>query len=527
MKHILMLSAILSPFILIGQKNNTEWSQEIKIKKGSTQVRIILSDKTGIYCLMDFINRNEETKQRLVKFDTAFNEIYNEVLAEESDKHDYLSTTVFNNEVYVFLYDFPKKNAESGIYTFRINKETGKPFSKPKKFFTKEYLKGEDYRVLSVKNSEGYFDLSTVSSIYKEGTSSSIHYYFDSSFNIVGTMKAYIDNNNRQNSFIGRYFINDEKSVLFDKNAIATGEWNDNRIQIYNDSAYYFVQVNSKEQPVTPKIYLPKTKEKIYSCRSLKVNENEIAFTGVYTTGKQSKGEGVYYIRYIIDSNKIGSIAYMPFAEISWKGGNKIGKLLPDGYRINFTEINKFNNSITIGLEDIQSMSSLTRVSGSSNYTNTYNEYRYGNIVMLNLNKSGAVQWGTIIPKNQVEVFGNSGSGGYGSQFSSSFFTSYAAIQDSKNIYVLFNDNTENTGFKLEPEELNFRKYKKEGAFFMVKIDMENGSIRKEMASEYLDNQIMLTSFKYIDGGNLFFPTLNPRSQFTKSIFKVFKISVY
>lgn len=526
MKRVLILLAVLCPFILNAQKINTAWSQEIKIKKGSTQLRIILSDKTGIYCLMDFIDRNENAKQRLVKFDTAFNEIYNEVLSEESDKHDYLTATVLNNEIHVFLYDPPQKKSKSVVYTFKVNKQTGKPYSEPKAIFTREYSKEEDFRIYSMHNSGGNFVLETLSSIYKTGVSSSVDYYYDSSFNLIGTAKSNIDNANRRNNFLNRCFINDEKSVLFDKITFPTGQWDDRKIQIYNDSAYFFVQLNTKEEPVTSKVYLPKAKEKIYNCKSVMITDNEIAFTGLYTTGKQSKEEGLYYIRYIVDSNKIVSVVYLPFAEMNWKGGPKIGKFLPDGYRINFAELNRFDNSVTIGLEDIQSMSSVMNVTGSSSYTNTYNEYRYGNIMMVNLNKTGTLRSATIIPKNQVEVFGYTGSAGYSGQFSSSFFTSYVAFQDKKDIYVFFNDNTENAALQSEPVELNFRKYKKEGAFFMVKIGLENGSIKKELVSEYEDNQIMLTNFKYIDGNKLFFPALNPRSQFSKSIFKVFKINI-
>lgn len=85
MKQIIVsISFLLLALALNAQKANTTWSDEIKLKKGSTDLSMAFADETGIYVqeghqalnIYFVIGASVRSSATLIKFDKSFREEY-------------------------------------------------------------------------------------------------------------------------------------------------------------------------------------------------------------------------------------------------------------------------------------------------------------------------------------------------------------------------------------------------------------------------------------------------------------------
>ncbi|MBX9851996.1 MAG: hypothetical protein K2X86_09580 [Cytophagaceae bacterium] len=98
--------------------------------------------------------------------------------------------------------------------------------------------------------------------------------------------------------------------------------------------------------------------------------------------------------------------------------------------------------------------------------TTTVYKYHYNDIIVININPEGNIQWATKIPKTQI----TSNDGG--------FFSSYSMAVASDKLYFVFNDNPKNLVSSVEGKTFNFVPYK-ESHVVCVQID-NNGKIEKK-----------------------------------------------
>lgn len=105
----------------------------------------------------------------------------------------------------------------------------------------------------------------------------------------------------------------------------------------------------------------------------------------------------------------------------------------------------------------------ITHGSGSSSYTTT--SYFYGDIMVVNINPEGAIDWSALLPKNQAtsEI--------------GTFLFSYSLAVVGKNLYVMFNDDPKNIAFQMPGEPKLLKGF--ESSIIMVNKINDKGEVKR------------------------------------------------
>jgi hypothetical protein len=121
--------------------------------------------------------------------------------------------------------------------------------------------------------------------------------------------------------------------------------------------------------------------------------------------------------------------------------------------------------------------STYTTANGGTNTVTTYHYY-YNDVIVINIDPSGNIQWAVKVAKDQHTI--NDGG----------FFSSYALHVNKNNIYIIFNDNPKNMSAILQQgKRYNFVPYK-ESEVIIAQID-KNGIITKKSLFASLKKDII------------------------------------
>ncbi|HXA01475.1 MAG TPA: hypothetical protein VNW99_05765 [Cytophagaceae bacterium] len=121
--------------------------------------------------------------------------------------------------------------------------------------------------------------------------------------------------------------------------------------------------------------------------------------------------------------------------------------------------------------------STYTTANGGMSTVTTYHYY-YNDVIVINIDPSGNIQWAVKVAKDQHTI--NDGG----------FFSSYALHVNKDNIYIIFNDNPKNMSANLAPgKRYNFVPYK-ESEVVIAQID-HHGNITKKSLFSSLKKDII------------------------------------
>ncbi len=202
----------------------------------------------------------------------------------------------------------------------------------------------------------------------------------------------------------------------------------------------------------TPKDFLIDLTEKFITDMLISVTDSSrIVGSGFYSLYGTSSIRGVFYMQMNVQAQKIESTNFKEFSI------DFIGKNLPQKEKMKTEAKEARGESQELFEYDLDNLvlrndggavltgeQYFVRTSSQQNYyngmsnTGTLSYYYYNDIIVVNIDPSGKIDWTEKIPKSQVTT-------------DEGYFSSYALCVLNKKLYFVFNDNPKN--FSLKPGE--------------------------------------------------------------------------
>ena len=134
MKKLFLVTALLmSAGALFSQKASTTWSDEFKMKKGSTDLSVAFADETGVYvkeghmALKSYfvISATMRGSATLVKLDKTFQEEYRNDFNKELKGKGFEDFFFIGKKAWILASSYNKKQKTLELYAAEIDKSNG------------------------------------------------------------------------------------------------------------------------------------------------------------------------------------------------------------------------------------------------------------------------------------------------------------------------------------------------------------------------------------------------------------------
>jgi hypothetical protein len=563
-----ILTATLSCLFTLAsfaQTSSIFWGDNMKIKRGTTELNVIAADKSGVYVqeggLRYFtIGLRNMTGVKFRKFDKFYNEVYEEDFKSELKGKDLNRILPFKDKLFIFADDYDKKEKRFITYAAEIDKNSGK-------------LKADWKEIVTVPR-ESRSDVYEFA-IIPSADSSSMVLVADISNKEHASLKVLVlDDDLKQKSLTdiqlefpkNTYTLDD---VLFtaDQKIIVSGQVFE-EVQVKKKrTRLMFKKLSLEKYDITGKkeFDLPTVSAgKIMLSAKVVTNKaGELFVCGYFSNDPKSKevngivvnrvdtktGNIILSSERIIDPSLVGS--FDEDADDDNDAETKESKAASkkaaddddlDGfsadYRFRRVYIGQ-DNSILLIAEKYR-FDSYTYT--ESSYTNgrwtyrTVTVYRYtcGDIMTTKVGGDGNIKFLNVIPKNQIEEI--RGRGGYSSSpvtFSNSifisgglpFYSSFNCIPYKNKLIYYFNDNSKNAvatkiGDKVK-STYNFRK----SNCYSLTLDLETGKVTRKMIFTNEDEPMAMVRHGMLTGNEMFLIAFK-NSMLGKSSIKLGKVTV-
>lgn len=251
---------------------------------------------------------------------------------------------------------------------------------------------------------------------------------------------------------------------------------------------------------------------------------NKLLIAGFYTTDVLSrKFEGVLAKQINLEDGSVISNNYTSFS-LEQKKGNAattvaLENILADNsYIIKSLNFIQDKRSIIIVAESYSEMASSRMERTVTGVTKTIEraDMYYKNILLLDVDVNGVINWITIVPKNQVEQVMNSSPARVGNIWheadycfatNAAYYGSFKTQFASDRLYLFVNDNAGNTNVVSLPQKAKDLKGAISLRPFLLSCDYKSGVItRKELTDDTDDTVPLFPKGLFMDN-SLYFPT--------------------
>ena len=559
-----------------AQSYKISWGDELKLKKGTTDIDIVAADNTGLYFTEErlkmksyfVIGATYGTAYKLFKLDKNFSEVFDKDYKKELKGYDFHSFQMLDKDLYLFVTDYSRKEKTFKVYAAKIDKNSGDLVGDFTEFGSYQLeSKRDDYdmKVSSIHNDKSFLAVTNISG--KEKVSLGI---------------SVLDKNlvKKQNTVIeipidpGSYSLQDVQLTSGNKIVVLGKEFESTTVGKKKRKKMVFKQYlmsifNDKGRKEKD-INLNSGEKFIIGGKLIESPTGEMLLAGFYSnTSKKDDLNGFFINK--IDPDK-GELKLDSYKEIN---ASMLGKSFedptdeddeikeskkdkqkakedddaddfPNSFLIRSVDINPTDNSIVITSEVSKysyytyTTSQYNSMSKTWTYTTNY-VHRFTNqdILVINADKDGNIKWMNDIPKSQLEEIRTSRSGyGGGIYFASDFsgyfadaggmpfYSSYTSFLNNNSLIILLNDHSSNNmiagyGDKVKTA-YNFRK--KSNAYG-ISIDLATGKMNKKFIAENTNDAILMPRHALVVGSDVFIPSWRMHAM-AKTELKFAKVSV-
>ena len=541
MRKIILTTAIaLYALSSIAQKAVTNWSDEFKMKKGSTDLAVVHADKTGVYvqeghvALKSYfvIGATLRESATLVKLNKSFSEDYRNDFNKELKGKEFEDFFFIQNKAYILATDYDKKDRTLQIYAAEINKADGQlkgewknlvnisadeKSSKLKVNFTynadssKMVLVSSDFSKSKYSFAVDEFD----ANMKKIGNTTNIGNAFDAgtfqledviytnlgNIIMVGRVYAYQEGKKKKAKFLDftnyniQLYTNAGK-LIKEINTTVNGKWlmSSKVAQIANKdivlAAFYSNEKKAKEvngmlvQRINPETgEIISTSEKEINTAMISAVEDE----GDEEESKQDRKEREKFEK--MQEEEEGFSRYLRFRNfINTDDGGIV--ILAEKYH-NYTYTTTSYGGAGVGAMRMT--------------TTTYDVYECGDMMMSKMNADGQLSWLNVLPKNQVETFRTAGStSGVGLTFTLgvNYFSKYnrpyfaglgsLALPNKNTMAILFNDGEKNANVLQLGQKVNKTQRFGKSNCYAVYLDVATGKYTRKILFSNNDQPVAM-----------------------------------
>jgi hypothetical protein len=562
---LLMLS-----LVLFSQSNyKLALGDEIKLKKGTSDLDIVAADKTGLYFTEErakakgIIFATVGSSYKLYKVDNNFSEVFDKEYKKELKGLEFNSFQTLGEDLYMFATDYTKKQRLFTVYGSKIDKTTGDLVGDFIELGHYELeSKKDDYemKMTPINNGSAFLMVSNISNKdrvsigvsildknFKKKESTIINLSFAPGFYSLQDVRF---TSNNKIVLLGKEFEETQigrkkrKRLVFKNYVLSSYDVDGKKLNdISMESGDRFV-INGKlvDQPggglLLAGFYSNTSKKE--DLNGFFINKVDVDNGTLTTSSYKEINSGMLGKPYIDESDDDDDSRAEKKAAKKAQDDDEEDEL-PNQFIIRSVDINPTDNSIIITSEVSQysyysyTNSQYNASTRSWTYSTTH-VHRFTNrdILVINADQTGSIRWLNAIPKSQVEQIttSNSGWGGgyYGSYFAASggmpYYSSYASLLYNNNLVLLFNDHTSNNmnaqyGDKVKTVS-NFRK---KSNSYGVAIDLASGKMTRKFISSNSDETILMPRHAFIVKNELLMPSWRVRFM-AKTQLKFAKLTV-
>jgi hypothetical protein len=556
---ICTIAFLLFLFFSHAQKVSVVWGENLKIKKGTTEMNIVTADKSGVYVQEEdlrpfgFAHVNNRMKIKFRKFDKDYNEVYELDYVDELKDKEFNRIVPFKDKLFLFADDYDKKARQFITYAVELDKSSGR-------------IKGalKEIAVIPRDDRNDRYDFIVVPTV----DSSAMVLVADISNKAYVRIKVAVMNESLEpvsNTDINLSFAKDTYELddllyTMDSKIVVTGK------------VFEEVQVNKKRtRKVFKKVSLERfnlegkkeaefptiTGGKMLLSAKVVTNANRDVFVcGYYTNDFKDKkvngivvnrinplnGEVIMASEKAIDPSMIGKFTEDDTEETEKKGKSKEleGELegFASNYRFKKVIIGQDNSIILIAEQyevDIRTSVQTNTVNGQiqTRTTTTY-YYTSGDIMTTLIGSDGNIKFSSVIPKRQRESTGMSSSSvGYGIVFSGSFFvtggmpfySSFNCIPYRNKLFFFFNDHGDNGAVTQQGQSAKKVSNFSKSDCYSLMLDMETGKVTRKMLFTNNDEPTAMVRHGMVLNNELYLVALR-WSMLGKSTIKLGRIQV-
>jgi len=517
-----------------SQKQSITWGEEFKLKKGSGDINVILSDETGVYIEEEHaalgayfvVGYSVRESATLVKLNHRLEEVFRSDFNQELKGKAFENFLPFQNKLLIIASEYNRGQQALLVHVAEINKKSGQMMSGWRTVATLPKVEKKDkidFRIFPNADSSRLVLICTSSG--REKNTFQVQEYDD-------RLEPNSEKATITNEFESKTYQLEDVMYTKDKKIILVGrifefENGKKKKEKFLDFANYNIRFYDEKGKQSGEINTNINGKWITSTKLLIGKENELLLASFYSKQKKGKADGLLVQRINFNDGTIISSTEksINYAMVSKEVTNndeledeeeskaerkeraRLAKLQNEGE--GFSSYMKFRNIFYTPDKGLIIMAehfsyfiyeSSHYYSGSSTRpsqtTSTQiHVYECGEVVMCKLDSTNQIAWLQILPKLQKEFIsqssGASGGGPGGStgiHFNSFFFPSgrpyyagFMAMQFKDNIFLLFNDHKRNFNVLEAGQNVSrIDKYSK-SACFSVKLDIYTGKMQRKL----------------------------------------------
>ncbi len=551
-KIVLAVSFLFVSFLAFSQTYKLTWGEEMKLKKGTTDLDIITADNSGLYVTEQrvklksyfVIGATYGNAYKLIKLDKNFGEVYDKEYKKELKGLDFHSFQPLEDDLFMFATDYDKKAREFIILGSKVDKNSGDlngDFLELGRYALESKRDDYDMKMTSIQNGKAFLMVSNISNKDRVSLAVSV---LDKTLKRKESAVINMSFNPGLYQLEDVKFTNDKKIVVMGRE-FEEMEYGRRKKKKLVFKQYVMTVYNNKGRKEKD-IVMDASDRYIISGKLIEQTSGELLLAGFYSNSAKKEELNGFFINKL---NPVeGQMTLSSFREINAgmlgnsfedaadedaesKASKKAAEKakaddeevdFPNSYVIKSVDISPADNSIVISSE-------ISKYSYYSYTTQTYNnatkmwstQWHYvhnftnKDILVINADKDGNIRWINDIPKSQVEQItssSRSGSGisfGYdqGSFFAQAggmpFYSSFARLIHNNNLILLFNDhNSNNVIAEYGNKVKTISNFRKRSTAYAISIDLATGKMTRKILGANNEETILMPRHAYVVGDN-------------------------
>jgi hypothetical protein len=529
----------------------------MKLKKGTADMDIVAADNSGLYfsesrlAMKSYfvIGATYGESIKLIKMDKNFNAVFDNTYKKELKGLDFHSFQPLEDNLFMFATDYEKKEKRFVVYGAKVDKNSGElmgDFAELCSYNLESKKDDYEMRVSAIQGGKAFLMVSNISN--KDRVSIGVN-VFDRS---LKKKESAIINL----SFTPHlYSLQDVKYTVSNKIVLLGKEFEE---AVYGKKKkkrlifkQYVMAVYDQKGKKEADVKMDPDDKYVISGRLIEQPTGEMLLAGFYSNTAKKEDLNGFYINKV-DPVK-GALLLSSFKEINTgmlgksyvdesddddlsKEEKKEAKKakdndeedeFPNSFVIRSVDINPADNSIIITSE-VSKYTSYTYTTSSYNSTTkswtyrTTTVHRFTNedILIINADKDGKINWLNALPKSQIEQIssGSSNSGGFSISYDYSgyfanggalpYYSSYKSLLNGNNLEIIMNDhnsNNINPGYGDKVKSVyNFRK---RSSVYGISINLATGKMTRKNIASNNDETVMMPRHAYVIGNEFFVPS--------------------
>lgn len=468
-----------------GGKPKTRWSEEFKGEKGVRLSDIITKDKTGFYTL----HTMKGYKLTLKKFSYGLTQKKSAVIDLKYNKKKRLFEGLvdFNGKLRLFSSFVNTKDHKSYMFVETINKKTLTSKNDVKKIAEADFKK------------KG-----------KRSIGSSTFQYLTSRDSSKLLIFQNLPNKDKENELIGCTVLDGELEPiwsntieipypdrLFNIKDYSVSSKGDVYVlgKLYADKGgdvkrkktnFKYQIIGYKNQGKEKVIYDVDLPGKYITDMQININDdNNIICAGFFSNDTKKHVNGTYFLKINGSDKSIMASNTKEFEEdffmqnLSEKEEKKAKKRLDKGKELNLLDFDIDNlimredgGVVMLGEQYRHYVTTTTTGTGANTTRTTTHHYIYNEIIVVNINPNGEIDWVKRIPKYQHTTNDNG------------YFSSYALMVEGNNLHFIYNDHVDNIDLDDDKGRIyTWRRGKKSSMIMYTTVDKDGNVTRTPIGS--------------------------------------------